>query len=255
MQARHPGKTAAMTTVARTWTVTTWNLHGSTGPPIASVAARLRSLPSDVVVLQEIQRRQAASLSEALGMQHHWALKHYPWTPLLKSKAEGLAILTPHTLSATGSASLTPQRSQWSYKRRIAAWGLVARPDHSAYRVYDIHLSGGNAAQDRLDQAQRVAALIAEHGGAPAIVAGDLNDADEPAVIGALPGIEGSATAATNPAGTPTDRIDHVVVPDAATDISVKVPTGGAEWAALSDHLPVTTTFTLDWVEGDFPVP
>jgi len=250
-----PARLAAMTTVARTWTVTTWNLRGSAGPPIASVAARLRSLTSDVVVLQEVQRRQATSLAEALGMQHHWALKHYPWTPLLKAKAEGLAILTPHALSATGSASVTPQRSHWSYRRRIVAWGLVERPDHSAYRVYDVHLIGGSATQDRLDQAQRVAALVAEHGGAPAIVAGDLNDADEPGVLDALPGIEGTATAATNPSDTPTQRIDHVLVPDAATEIAVKVPAGGAEWGALSDHLPVTTTFSLDWVEGDFPVP
>lgn len=189
-------------------------------------------------------------------MQYHWALKHYPWTPLLKSKGEGVAILTPHTLSATGSASLTPTHSHWSYKRRIVGWGLVARPDHSAYRVYDAHLIGGGAPGDRLDQATRVAALVAEHGGAPAVVAGDFNDGDdEPAVIDALPGIEGPTTANTNPSDTPRQRIDHVLVPAKATEITVRVPEGGAEWAALSDHLPVTTTFALDWVEGDFPVP
>jgi endonuclease/exonuclease/phosphatase family metal-dependent hydrolase len=244
-----------MTTVARTWTVTTWNLHGSASPPIASVAARLRPLSSDIVVLQEVQRRQSESLAAALGMQHHWALKHYPWTPLLKSKAEGMAILTPHGLSATGSVSLTPDTSRWSHKHRIVVWGLVKRADHSAYRVYDVHLIAGDAAADRLDQAERVAALVAEHGGAPAIVAGDLNAHDEPAVIAALPGIEGAATAGTSPADTPARRIDHVLVPAAGTDVTVRVPVGGAEWAALSDHLPVTTAFTLDWVEGDFPIP
>jgi endonuclease/exonuclease/phosphatase family metal-dependent hydrolase len=244
-----------MTTVTRTWTITTWNLHGSAGPPIASVAARLRAVPSDVVVLQEVQRRQAASLADALGMRHHWALKHYPWTPLLKSKAEGMAILTPHELSAPGSASVTPERSPWTYKRRIVVWGLVTRADHSAYRVYDVHLVGGDASQGRLDQAQRVASLVAEHGGAPAVVAGDFNDSRDAAVVDALPGIEGPATAPTNPAGAPAQRIDHVLVPEAATGINVTVPTGGAEWAAVSDHLPVTTSFGLDWVEGDFPVP
>ena len=74
-------------------------------------------------------------------------------------------------------------------------------------------------------------------------------------MIAALPGIEGPATAHTNPADTPRQRIDHILVPDKATDITVRVPEGGAEWAALSDHLPVTTTFALDWVEGDFPIP
>lgn len=244
-----------MTTVARTWTVTTWNLHGSASPPIASVAARLRGMQSDVVVLQEVQRRQAESLATALGMEHHWALKHYPWTALVKSKAEGMAILTPHTLSQTGSASLTPERSRWTYKHRIVVWGLVARADHSAYRVYDVHLSGGDAGEERLDQARQVATLVAEHGGAPAILAGDLNDATDPALIEALPGIEGPATADTNPAAAPERRIDHVLVPDNSTDVTVAVPTGGAEWAALSDHLPVSTTFAVDWVTGDFPIP
>ncbi|MGH9134125.1 MAG: endonuclease/exonuclease/phosphatase family protein [Ilumatobacteraceae bacterium] len=251
-----------MATVARTWTVTTWNLHGSAGPPIASVAARLRAVPSDVVVLQEIRRRQAESLADALGMHHHWALKHYPLTPLLKSKAEGMAILTPHALSSTGSTSLTPKQSRWTYKHRIVVWGLVERPDHSGYRVYDVHLSPhDDAAHARLEQAQQVAALAADHGGAPPIVVGDFNDSggsdvsDVIDVLDVLPGVEGQATAFTNPAAAPTRRIDHVLVPDAATDIAVMVPTGGAEWAALSDHLPVTTTFTLDWVAGDFPVP
>jgi endonuclease/exonuclease/phosphatase family metal-dependent hydrolase len=244
-----------MTTVARTWTVTTWNLHGSAGPPIASVAARLRPLSSDVVVLQEVQERQAESLADALGMQHHWALKHYPWTPLLRSKAEGMAILTPHELTATGSVSLTPDTSRWTYKHRILVWGLVKRADHSAYRVYDVHLTGGDAAPDRLAQAQRIAALVAEHGGAPAILAGDLNDHDESAVLDALPGIEGDSTTPTTPSDAPTRRIDHVLVPDAGKEIVVRVPAGGGEWAALSDHVPVTTTFALDWVAGDFPLP
>ena len=244
-----------MTTVARTWTVATWNLHGSAGPPIASVAARLRALPPDVVVVQEVQRRQAASLAEALGMQHHWALKHYPWTPLLKAKAEGMAILTPHTLSATGAMSLTPQRSRWTYKHRIVVWGLVARPDDSAYRVYDLHLVGGDATRDRLDQAQRVTALVAEHGGAPAWWPATSTTRRDRRFVDALPGIEGPAVAATIPArANRAQRIDHVLVPADATDITVAVPPGGAEWAALSDHLPVTTTFALGWVEGDFPV-
>jgi endonuclease/exonuclease/phosphatase family metal-dependent hydrolase len=87
------------------------------------------------------------------------------------------------------------------------------------------------------------------------VVAGDFNDSRDAAIVDALPGIEGPATAPTNPAGAPTQRIDHVLVPEAATDITVTVPMGGAEWAAVSDHLPVTTSFGLDWVEGDFPVP
>ena len=94
-----------------------------------------------------------------------------------------------------------------------------------------------------LDQAARVAALVAEHGDAPAVVAGDFNDERERAVIAALPGIEGPAPRRRRT--RPTRRrqlIDHVLRPGKATDMSVTVPSGGAEWAAMSDHLPVTTS-------------
>jgi endonuclease/exonuclease/phosphatase family metal-dependent hydrolase len=248
------GKTGRVVSVARTWTVTTWNVHGAARPPIASIAARLRALPSDVIALQEVRSAQAAALANALGMQHHWSLKHYPWTPLMKAKAEGAAILTPHSLESAGSESLPPAPSRWTYRHRIVLWALVRRADRSAYRVYNVHLTSGGDQAERLRQAQHVAALVTAHGGAPAIVAGDLNDASA-AIVDALPGSEGPATAPTNPAGEPTQRIDHVLVPDGATEISVSVPAGGDEWAALSDHLPVTTTFSLDWVEGDFPIP
>ena len=160
-------------------------------------------------------------------MQHHWALKHYPWTPLLKSKAEGMAILTPHTLSTTGS-DVARRRRVRTGRTSAGSWCGASSPGPTTRRTActTCTSSAATPTSDRLDQAQRVAALVAEHGGAPAVVAGDFNDPDEPAVIEALPGIEGPATANTNPADTPRQRIDHVLVPDNATDITVKVPGG-----------------------------
>ena len=84
------------------------------------------------------------------------------------------------------------------------------------------------------------------------MVAGDLNDAGEPKIIAVLPGIEVLSAPCTNPASAPTKALDHVLVPPEATDVSISAPTGGERWAELSDHLPVTVRFTLDWVAGGF---
>jgi endonuclease/exonuclease/phosphatase family metal-dependent hydrolase len=45
--------------------------------------------------------------------------------------------------------------------------------------------------------------------------------------------------------GPPAQLLDHVLLPAAATDVSVSVPRGGTDWAAISDHLPVTVRFSI----------
>jgi exonuclease III len=68
----------------------TWNLQGSKGVDTSAVVEAVRSQGADVLLLQEIQRRQADSLAKALGWSVTWAEKHS--APLIA--AEGLAIVT-----------------------------------------------------------------------------------------------------------------------------------------------------------------
>jgi endonuclease/exonuclease/phosphatase family metal-dependent hydrolase len=243
-----------MRTVARRWTVTTWNLHGIEDPPLDDVAGVLAGARADVIALQEVERGQAAALAERLGMRHVWALKHYPRTPLLRSSAEGLAILTPHTLRDTGSRPLTPQ-STWSWRRRIVQWGLVERDDLSAHRVVNLHLTPHDEHDQRVREVHQVVELFPEAAGAPLVVCGDLNDDGRPGIVDALPGCAVDVAAPTSPADAPTKRLDHVLVPARAVEVQVDVPSGGPTWAALSDHLPVTVSFSLDWVQGDLVPP
>jgi endonuclease/exonuclease/phosphatase family metal-dependent hydrolase len=242
-----------MATTERSWTVTTWNVHGSAKPDTEALADALATESPDVVLLQEVRQSQARQIAERLSMRYTWALKHYPFTPLLKDAAEGLAVMTPHALDAAGHSEISDGRTKWRSTRRIAQWCLVGRLDRSAYRIYNLHLSSGDEGPARRAEAVAATELISAHGDVPpAIIGGDFNDDTDPSTIYVLPGIEHITPPATHPAQMPMQVIDHVLLPADASKVSTTVPAGGPAWAALSDHLPVTVRFDLDWVEGDF---
>ena len=235
------------------WTVLTWNLQGSKRTDLTRVSTAIERDDPDVVVLQEVRRPQAKELAQRLSMTHTWAEKHHPLRPLFPSRAEGAAILTPHELGSPGHERVSSTAWKRSYRRRIVQWATVSRSDASGYRVYNAHLSPHDLRTARLHEATRIAELAVQHGASPpTVVAGDFNDHDDPEIIGILPGIEAVPPPPTNPAAAPTQALDHVLVPPDTSDVSVSVPAGGREWAALSDHLPVTVRFTMSWVRGDF---
>jgi endonuclease/exonuclease/phosphatase family metal-dependent hydrolase len=229
------------------WTATTWNIHGSEHPDIARVAEVLQVEAPDLVLLQEVRQSQAAELARRTSMRFTWALKHFPHTRLAPWLAEGLAIMTPHSLDAAAHTEISNGERPSSWKRRIAQWALVAQPDGSTVRAYNVHLSphvGG--ADDRRIEAVRLAALVTEHGTLDSVVVGgDFNDHGDNAVIDALPGIEHLPSPPTSPSAAPTKYLDHVLVPIDATGVSVTVPAGDEAWATISDHVPVTVRFTL----------
>ncbi len=228
------------------WTVMTWNVHGVERPDVSALADVIRTASPDVVVIQEVRRRQAAGLADRLGFVHRWDRKHFPATPLLPCLAEGLAVLSPHELVDTGAARISTESSTWSYRRRIAQWATVRRDPGEAIWVCNLHLSPETFADERRAEARRAAELATEHaGGLPVVVAGDLNDADDPTVIALLPGIEHVRPGPTNPADVPVQVLDHVLLPEDAHDVDTVVPDGGAWWAKLSDHLPVTCRASL----------
>lgn len=235
-----------MATEPTEWTVLTWNIHGSERPDIAGLADAIRKETPDVIVLQEIRKKQASSLATTLRYRYSWARKHFPYTRLLWWRAEGMAIMSPHALDAAGHTELSNNERSWSWKRRIAQWALVGRSDLSTFMIYNLHLSPHDSPASRREEAVRLAAVVAEHGDeSPAIVAGDFNDSDDSNIIYALPGIEHLVPGNTSPADEPTQLLDHVLLPSNAKQVSVTVPAGGATWAAISDHLPVTVRFRL----------
>jgi endonuclease/exonuclease/phosphatase family metal-dependent hydrolase len=230
------------------WRVLTWNILGARDPDLAAIAARIDERDVDVVAVQEVRSGQARRLGRHLGMRVQWARKHYPYTPLLWWRAEGLALLSPHPFGDVERFSLTPDLSTWTYRHRVALAATVRRGAETL-RVYDVHLSTGDADR-RIAQGLHLAGRIrADAPYVPTVLAGDLNVGDDVIEVmrafSEVGGLVDPGGDDTNPAVQPVRRLDYVLVPAGATVDAVDTPEGGQEWHELSDHLPVTVTFTV----------
>ena len=226
-----------------TWRVLTWNILGSRQPNLDVIAEVIAGYSPDVVALQEIQRHQARGVARRLGWRVIWTRKHYPYTPLVWWRAEGLSLLTSQSVGEMISVSISPGVSTWIYRHRVAMAVTVTR-DNDTLRMVNTHLASGDA-DDRIAQARRVVAIIGAR--RPAVVAGDLNAVDELEVLrefGAA-GLVDSGGDFSNPSIAPVRRLDYVLIPETATVNARLTPDGGERWHELSDHLPVLVEFAV----------
>lgn len=223
----------------------TWNILGAHDPDLGAIAAVVREHEPDVLALQEVRRGQAKRLARRLGWQVVWARKHYPYSPLVWWRAEGLAIVSPWKLGGWLATSISPEVSTWTYRHRVLIAATVTRRDGSL-RVFDTHLSGEDVDR-RIAQARRVADRMRADPAHQCIVAGDFNTTDgtETEVLRefAAVGVVDHGGEHTNPSNAPYQRIDYVLLPQAARWIATHTPEGDDIWRRLSDHLPVLVEF------------
>ena len=152
--------------------VVTWNLQGSKGVDTAAVARAVRSLDADVLLLQEIQRRQADALAKELGWSVRWAEKHS--APFIA--AEGLAILAPGGIEQSAVLELRggPRRS---WRRRIALIAAVSIGG-TPFVFADVHLSPGDDDRQRDEEIDRLLRFLQSEpwaGRPAATIGGDFN--------------------------------------------------------------------------------
>jgi endonuclease/exonuclease/phosphatase family metal-dependent hydrolase len=232
-------------TATHEWRVVTWNLHGSASPDLVRIAAALRGMQPDAVALQEVQRRQARALARMLGWRRRWARKHHPYSPIVWWRTEGHAVLSPHRITDARRTSLTPGVTTWRWRHRIVL-SVTVRHRSTELRVHCTHLSS-DSTDERIEQAARVAALVAAEAHPCAVVAGDLNthphDLAEIVREFHTAGLSDPGGDSTCPATVPQMRLDMVLVPGTAVVRRQHVPDGGDQWAAMSDHLPVLVQF------------
>ncbi len=230
-----------------TWRVMTWNLLGSHNPNLGDIAAVVREHEPDVLAAQEVRRRQARRLARRLGWRHVWTRKHYPYTPLVWWRAEGLAILSPWNVSDRLRTTISPGVSTWTYRHRVLLAATVTRRDGSL-RVFDTHLSGEDIDR-RIAQARRVADRVRADPAAQCVLAGDFNTTDdtETEILREFRavGLVDHGGDVTNPSIAPYQRIDYVLIPASARWLATHTPVGGDTWNKLSDHVPLLVEFEL----------
>src|SRR3954469_16173259 len=93
-----------------TWRVLTWNILGSHRPNLDVLAEVIVGYSPDVIALQEIRRRQAKVLARRLDWRFVWTRKHYPLSPLVWWRAEGLAIAGGGATGRSGDRDAAPDR-------------------------------------------------------------------------------------------------------------------------------------------------
>jgi endonuclease/exonuclease/phosphatase family metal-dependent hydrolase len=235
-----------MQSTSITWRIATWNIHGSHQRRLADIAHAIADLHPDAVALQEVQRHQAASIAGQLHWHVVWARKHYPLHPKAPWRAEGLAIVSPHPLSEPFHASISPGVHIATYRHRIVHAATVTAPA-GRLRLFNTHLAT-DSDDTRIAQARSIANTIRTDAVTPVALAGDLNSADEPAVLREFhaAGLRDPGGDFTSPSIRPRQRIDYVLVPESARVTPTTSPDGGQHWHELSDHLPALATFELE---------
>src|SRR4051794_36444190 len=213
-------------------TVVTWNAQGSHRIDVARAADALAAFQPDVVLLQEIQRRQLGALGAALSMAGAcWRFKHWP----VRVPAEGLGILARHPLESARTQVLAHRWEPWNWRRRVAVLATL-RVGGRQRRVVDVHLGAG---VDHAERTRQVRALL-EHARDADVVAGALSAGPASAELGvfATAGWEdaearrrapGVPRASTNwPPGArtapPTQRLDYLLVRDETEVLDASVP-------------------------------
>jgi len=234
-------------------TVTTWNLQGSKGVDAEFVARHAREQGADVLLLQEVQRKQARRIARALDARsHRWALKHWP----VRIPAEGMAIIgVTRPVTGVRSWAVTRRWAFWSWRRRLIQIGHV-----DDLSVVNVHLTphGPTSDADRAAEVRWLLGRMEEAG--PAIVGGDFNaDPTDGVLVSLTDAGLGDAWLAAHPDDAdggltnwsgrrnrpPMRRIDYLWASDAVGVDDVAVPPYAddpafAPYPALSDHLPLT---------------
>jgi endonuclease/exonuclease/phosphatase family metal-dependent hydrolase len=232
--------------------VTTWNMQGARGLDIDAVAAHIRGAGSDVVLLQEIQRRQARRLAKALDARSlRWAFKHWP----IRTPAEGMAVLGVTTPAKARAIALSYRWRFWYWRRRIAQLAHV-----DGLQLVNLHLTSHDDPERRGREIARVVRKL----DSPSLLAGDLNETPSGTMFQQLvsagmrdawlsarkddkdAGFTNWSSRKRRWSGPTNQRIDYVWVSPEVDVVAAQLPryadAGFAVFPDLSDHLPLTVT-------------
>ena len=110
------------------WTIASWRL-GEWARDRDRFIDQLEAIGADAIALQRLTARAARAISDALDLPHVWERSHYPEPRIAPRPSVGLAVLTPHRVTATSAIAVTSETSTWSSRRRILQTVALRRSD------------------------------------------------------------------------------------------------------------------------------
>lgn len=228
-----------------TLTVASYNVHRCIGRDgrhdPGRVAKVIEELRADVLALQEVDFRyhvhrgvdQLRFLAEVTGL-------HSVWGPVLYGPRGqfGNGLLTRHEVLAVRGIDLSVPRHQ-----RRGALDVDLLVHGTPVRIIAAHL--GLGLNERQIQVRKLLKAIADHGGQPLILLGDINEWRPPSQalrrlhrhFGRTPGLR------SFPSNFPLFALDRIWVRPRSALVALEVHT--SHWARrASDHLPVRAVIT-----------
>lgn len=205
-----PAKTPAAPPTVDVVTLNLWHDRADWPRRRLRIAAELKRLDPDVIVLQEVLQdaglpNQATTLADALGYTAHFVSVDPP----TRARRYGNAILSRRPVLARGGHALRPLDDH-----RIAAW-LRIDVDSRPLDVYAVHLNVTDAsgATRRAQVDDLVAFMARTADAAPSIVAGDFNTTAASAELAPLRATHADAYAAALGAVGDADPAHVTLVP------------------------------------------
>jgi endonuclease/exonuclease/phosphatase family metal-dependent hydrolase len=226
-------------------TAMTWNIHGSAKPSLRGLADWIEGCGVSLLLLQEVQQRQAARLADMLGWtSQRWSLKHAP----VVKPPEGMAIMSTYPITAMTTSVLSSRVLPTNYRRRIAQRATVQLPKGDV-SVCNVHLASGDTGE-RPAQVARLHSIL----DGVSVLGGDFNDKPFSETLERITRLgfqrsesEPTAWAIRDGSGPPSLVIDHLLVRSGAGIQRARTFSADEvrEIRKLSDHLPVVAQ--LSW--------
>lgn len=245
-----------MTTAVDVLTLNLWGTNGPVDDRMDALVAYLRRCPPDVVALQEVEGRDAATQAHHLAEAVGYPSVHHTRAGRGLRRGEGLAVLA--TGDAHGVDTVSLPSGFTDHPRGLQVVDVVV--DGAVVRVANTHLAWRlDATEQRVTQTEAIRDELAGWTG-PVLLVGDLNDVAGSAPLQVLSdaGFEDAITAAGSQERPTFDaantylwqpelagrRVDHVLARGLQVAEASVVLTG-EDAPIVSDHFGVRARLVM----------
>lgn len=240
--------------------IVSYNIRWRSAKELEQIINWLKSTeaPPAFIGLQEVDRAKQRSgktnnariLAESLGMYYAWAAPSLPKNSSDKEEETGVELLSPYPLTDITRVVLPHEGPGGRWR---VALGATIKIGKTAVRIYSVHSETRIPVAEKIDQLRAVLDDVARFPTSmPAIVLGDFNSWELPAIAGIRKLFEGSGFATPFSDDVPTFSRRALVI-DVALKLDwiwfrgLSVKSSGIDRTLIvSDHFPLWTVVKLE---------